>query len=188
MFTAVWLTILLHAGEFPSGPQVDDKLPDFKAHAVLGPDAGMDIKLHEKTRGGPTLLIFMHAASAENGITRRGFQFLKPVDQYAAGQDKLTTQIVWVTGNREKTEGFLKRAENSPGLASPVSICLEGGKDGPATYGLNDKVQITVLVAKDNKVLANFALTDPNGTDAASVMSAVAKLLGKDPPKLDGPR
>jgi hypothetical protein len=89
----------------------------------------------------------------------------------------------WVTGNKENIENFLKRAENSLSLKSPVSICLEGGKDGPATYGLNDKVQITVLVAKDNKVVANFALTDPNANDSGRVIAAIAKMLGKEPPK-----
>ncbi|MSU79158.1 MAG: hypothetical protein EXS16_13845 [Gemmataceae bacterium] len=178
-----FITLLtLFGGSFPSGPQVGDMLPDFKLHGHFGPDAGKEIKLHASTKGGPTLLIFMHAPG-EIGITRPGLQFLRPVDKYSAEQDKLATQIVWITGDKEKTEGFLKRAENSLNLKSPVNICLDGGKDGPATYGLNDKVQITVLVAKDNKVVANFALTDPNANDSAKVIAAVAKLLGKEAPK-----
>src|SRR5262245_59644815 len=182
MFTTLLLSLVLHAGEFPSGPQVGDKLPDFKAQGFFGPDAGKEFQVHEKTKGGPTLLIFMHAPG-DGGITRPGLQFLKPVDQYASENEKLATQIVWVSGDKDNTEKFLKRAEGSLKLKSPVSICLEGGKDGPATYGLNDKVQITVLVAKENKVLANFALADPNGKDSRKVIGAIAKALGKDPPK-----
>lgn len=182
MLTTLFLSLVLHAGEFPSGPQVGDKLPDFKAHAFFGPDAGKEFMVHAKTKGGPTLLIFMHAPG-DAAITRPGFQFLKPVDKYASENDKLATQIVWVTGDKDKIENFLKRAENSLSLKSPISICLEGGKDGPATYGLNDKVQITVLVAKENKVINNFALTDPNAKDASKVIAAIAKVLGKDPPK-----
>jgi hypothetical protein len=167
---------------FPSGPQVGDKLGEFKAHAFSGPDAGKELKVIEKTKGDPALIIFMHAQS-EVGITRPGLQFLRPVDKYAADNAKLATHIVWVTGDKEKTEGFLKRAENSLNLQSPVSICLDGGKYGPAAYGLNDKVQITVLVAKGNKVVANFALSDPNGNDSKKVIAALARVLGKDPPK-----
>ena len=181
MLTTLIFTAALYAGDFPSGPQVGDKLPDFKAHAYFGPDAGKEFKLHDRIKGGPTLLIFMHAPDAP--ITRPGFQYLKPVDQYASEQEKLATHIVWVTGDKDNIEKFLTRAEKSLNLKSPVSICLEGGKDGPATYGLNDKVQITVLLAKDNKVVANFALTDPNAKDAPKVIAAVAKLLGKEPPK-----
>lgn len=176
------LAALSFAGDLPSGPQVGDKLPDFKAHQHFGPDAGKEFKLHEKIKGGPTLLIFMHAPG-EMPITRPGFQFIKPVDKYASEQEKLSTHIVWVTGNKDNIEKFLTRAEQSLSLKSPVSICLDGGKDGPDTYGLNDKVQITVLVAKDNKVLANFALVDPNAKDQTKVIAAVAKMLGKEPPK-----
>ncbi len=174
--------LALVGDSFPSGPQVGDKLPDFKMQGHFGPAAGKEFQLHAAIKSGPSLLIFMHAPG-DIGITRPGLQFLRPVDKYAAEMEKLATQIVWISGDKEKTEGFLKRAENSLSLQSPVSICLEGGKDGPATYGLNDKVQITVLVAKDNKVLANFALTDPNGKDSAKVIAAVAKLMGKNPPK-----
>jgi hypothetical protein len=160
MFATLLLTTALYAGDLPSGPQVGDKLPDFKAHQHFGPDAGKEFKLHDKIKGGPTLLIFMHPVG-DAPISRPGFQFLKPVDKYAAEHDKLATHIVWLTGDKEKVEGFLKRAEQSLSLKSPVSICLDGGKDGPDTYGLNDKVQITVLVAKDNRVVANFAVTGP---------------------------
>ncbi len=182
MLTTALLTLALSTGDFPSGPQVGDKLPDFKTQGFFGPDAGKEYQLHEKIKAGPTLVIFMHAPS-DAAITRPGLQFLKPVDKYAAENEKLATQIVWVTGDKDNVEKFLKRAEGSLSLKSPVSICLEGGKDGPATYGLNDKVQITVLVAKENKVLNNFALTDPNAKDVSKVIAAVAKVLGKDPPK-----
>jgi hypothetical protein len=183
MLTTLAAAILLVGGDsFPSGPKVGDKLPDFKAHAHSGPDAGKEFKMLAKAKAGPTLLIFMHAQSDE-GITRPGLQFLRPVDKYAAKQDKLATQIVWITGDKDKTAAYLKRAESSLMLQSPVSICLDGGKDGPETYGLNDKVQITVLVCNDNKVVANFALSDPNGTDSRKVITAVAKVLGKEPPK-----
>lgn len=187
MLTTILLSLALQAGSgsFPSGPAAGEKLPDFKAHAFFGPDAGKEIKLHDKTKGGPTLVIFMHAPG-EAAITRPGFQFLKAVDKYAGENEKLATQIVWVTGDKDNIEKFLKRAEGSLSLKSPVSICLEGGKDGPETYGLNDKVQITVLVAKENKVVANFALSDPNvKEDAPKIIAAVAKLLGKDPPKAE---
>jgi hypothetical protein len=181
MLTTLVLTTMLAAGDFPSGPQVGDKLPDFKTAGFFGPDAGKEYQLHEKIKGGPTLLIFMHAPG-DAAITRPGFQFLKPVDKYAGENEKLATQIVWV-GDKDNIEKFLKRAEGSLSLKSPVSICVDGGKDGPATYGLNDKVQITVLVTKENKVINNFALTDPNAKDVAKVIAAVAKVLGKDPPK-----
>ena len=110
MLTFVLATALF-AGDLPSGPQVNDNLPDFKAHAFSGADAGKEFKVLDKTKKGPTLLIFMQPAVGENGITRPGLQFLRPVDKYAAENDKLVTQIVWVGEDKDKTEAFLKRAE-----------------------------------------------------------------------------
>ncbi len=169
-------SVLTAGDSFPSGPLVGDKLGEFKLHAFSGGDAGKELKFLEKTKGEPTLLIFVHK------ITRPGLQFLRPVDKYAAENDKLASHIVWLTEDKDKTEEFLKRAQNSLNLQTNVGICLEG-KDGPAAYGLNDKVTLTVLVAKDNKVVGNFALVDPNGKDARKVIEAMAKVLGKDPPK-----
>src|SRR5438128_1651443 len=95
---------------FPSGPQVGDKLGEFKAHAFSGPDAGKEFKLLEKIKGNPSLVIFVHK------ITRPGLQFLRPVDKYATENDKLNGHIVWLTEDKEKTDEFLKRAEKSLNL------------------------------------------------------------------------
>jgi hypothetical protein len=60
MLTTLCLFLAIQPGDsFPSGPQVGDKLPDFKAHGFFGPDAGKEFQIHEKSKG-PTLLIFMH--------------------------------------------------------------------------------------------------------------------------------
>lgn len=185
--TLAAMLVIAGGDSFPSGPAVGDKLPDFKSHAYSGGDAGKEFQLHDKIKGKPTLLIFMHGPS-DVGITRPGLQLLKSVDKYAGEQENLASHVVWISGDKDKTEGFLKRAENALTLKSPISICLEGGKDGPATYGLNDKVQITVLVAKDNKVVANFALSDPNAKDSTKVIAAIAKVLGKDAPKEEAPK
>lgn len=158
------------AGDPASGPQVGDKLPGFKVHAFSGDDKGKEVDVVKKIDGKPTLLIFVHK------ITRPGLKFLRPVDEHASKEDKLSAQVVWLGEDKEKTLEFLKRAEMSLGLKTPIGVSLDG-KDGPATYGLNDKVTITVLVAKDNKVVANFALVDPNETDAPKVIRTIGKLL-----------
>jgi hypothetical protein len=174
MFAASFLALAIGAG-VPSGPQVGDKLGDFKLQGFSGPEAGKEFMFLSQVKDKPVLLIFVQK------ITRPGLQLLRPVDEYASKEEKLTSHIVWVTGDKggkEETEKFLERAKNSLNLQVPVSICLDGN-EGPAAYGLNDMVAITVLIAKDGKVVGNFALVDPNGTDAPKVTRAVAKALGK---------
>jgi hypothetical protein len=103
-------------------------------------------------------------------------RLLRPLDKFASENEKFATTIVWLTPEKEKAEEFLKRAKDSLSLQSPVAICLEG-KDGPASYGLNDQVKMTILVARDNRVVANFALVDPNDTDARKIIESVKKAL-----------
>lgn len=160
-----------------SGPQPGEKLTPFKALGVFGPQAGKEFEFAPPAKDGPAVLVFVHE------VTRPAFQFLRPVDTYAAklGGDGLATQIVWLSGDKTATEMFLNRAKQSLNLQSPVSIALDGA-EGPGNYGLNRKVTLTVLVAKGNKVVANFAIVQPNETDAPKVLAAIAKVMGRKPP------
>ena len=61
-------------------------------------------------------------------------------------------------------------------LKSPMGISVDG-KEGPGAYGLNRKVTITILVVKDNKVHANFAILSPNKADFPKVKKAIDEVL-----------
>ncbi|MFO0966392.1 MAG: hypothetical protein U0793_12520 [Gemmataceae bacterium] len=58
-----------------------------------------------------------------------------------------------------------------------MSIALD--KDGPMTYGLNDRATITILLAKEGKVVANFAFADPNATNAWPCCRKAIQATGK---------
>ena len=165
-------TALAAAGDPTSGPQVGDKLGTFKAKVVTGDDAGKEFQLPLKGKDGPTLIVFVQKFS------RPAFKLLKPIDEFAGGKEGLAAHVVWITDDVEKTEAYLKKAQNSLKMQMPLSVCLDG-KDGPMAYGLNDQAAITILVAKDRKVVANFASADPNETDARKVIDAVKKALEK---------
>lgn len=170
------LTWSARAGDLPSGPSVGDKLQDFKVQGALGDDAGKEFEVLKKSKQGVTLLIFVHQ------ISRPALKLLRPLDEYAAKQDKLASHFIWLAADKEEAAKFLERAKNSLNLQTPVSISVDG-KDGPPAYGLNDKVALTILIAKDKKVVTNFAFTDPNDTVARKVIAAIGKALGKDEKK-----
>lgn len=166
-------SMLVAGDSFPSGPKVGQKLTPFKVLAFSGPDEGKEVEHFKQAREQPTLLIFVHR------ITRPGLKFLRPIDKLAAEltTDKLHGQIVWLD-DKDKAKEYLDRAKKSLNLEIPIAISLDG-KDGPAAYGLNDKVALTVLLARKNQVVANFALVDPNETDAPRVLRAIGKLIEK---------
>jgi hypothetical protein len=162
-----------------SGPQPGEMLTSFKVLGYSGPAAGKEVDLIGQLKGGPAVLVFVHE------VTRPAFQMLRPIDTYGAqlAREGLATHFIWLTADKTQTEAFLTRASKSLNLQSPVSISLDG-LEGPGNYGLNRKVTLTILVARDNKVVANFAIVQPNETDAPKVAAAIARLMGKKPPSL----
>lgn len=166
------MSALLFVGDPPSGPKVGEKLGDAKVKGVFEPIEGKEINLLDRAKKEPTLIVFVHK------ITRPTFRLLKEIDQAAGKEEKLNTTFVWLSDDVGKTEEFLKRAKSSLNFQMPVAISLDGNS-GPNGYGLNDQVDVTILLAKDAKVTANFALVGPNETTAPKVVAAIRELVGK---------
>jgi hypothetical protein len=155
-------------GDPTSGPAVGDKLTDAKVKGVLGAGEGKEFNLLDRAKKEPTVIVFVHK------LTRPTFRFLKEVDK-ASGDDKLNAHFVWLSGDVGKTEDYLKLAKNSLSFSTPVGICLDGAT-GPNGYGLNDQVDVTVLLARDGAVTSNFALVGPNETAAPKIVAAIVEL------------
>jgi hypothetical protein len=160
-----------------SGPQPGEKLTGFKVQGMFGRWDGKETDVIADAAKAPTMLIFVHE------WTRPTLQLTRGLDTYG---DKwaakgLKTYFVNLTADKAKTEQFLQGAKNSLNLKCPQSISLDG-LEGPGNYGLNRKMTVTILVAKDNKVTANFAIVQPNETDTPKVLAAVADLLGEPKP------
>jgi len=157
-----------------SGPQKGEKAPGFKVFDV-GTRQEMDYLSDGK--GAPTLLVFIHE------LTRPGAALMRPLDEY--GQIKaargLRTHFVSLSEDRDGAERHLPNVVKSLNLKSPLGISLDG-KEGPGAYGLNREVMLTILVVRDQKVAANFAIVSPNETDAPKIKAAVDEIL-----KVPGP-
>jgi hypothetical protein len=163
-----------------SGPQPGEKLTPFKVLGVFGPQAGKEFELAPPAKDGPAVIVFVHE------MTRPANQCLRLVDLYAdrLARDGLHTHIVWLSADKTAAEMAITRIQGSVKYRSPIGISLDGA-EGPGNYGLNRKVTLTVLVAKGNKVVANFAIVQPNETDAPKVLAAIAKVMGKQPPTVE---
>jgi hypothetical protein len=161
--------VLLLLGDPASGPAVSDKLKDLKAKAIFGGDEGKEINLLERSKKGPAVIIFVHK------LSRPTFRLLKELDKAAATNDKLNATFVWLTDDVNKTEEFLKTAKNSLAFQTPVAVSLDG-LAGPNGYGLNDQVDVTIVLARDGVVTGNFAFVGPNETSAPKVVAAMSEL------------
>lgn len=160
--------------EIFSGPQIDEKLTAFKARGVLGDLAGKEFDLVADAEGKPTAIIFVHK------VTRPSVGLTRLIMNYAAkrAKDGLTSGVVFLTDDPTDTENWMKRARNALPKDVAVGVSIDG-QEGPGAYGLNRNVTMTVLVANENKVTANYALVQPSvQADALKIIKAIVDVLG----------
>ena len=171
MIPAIAALLLLLGAQDPkfSGPQKGEKTPPFKVFDV-GTRQDMDYIADGK--GAPVVLVFIHE------LTRPGAALMRALDDY--GQIKqgrgLRTQFISLSEDRDGAERHLPQVIKSINLKCPLGISLDG-KEGPGAYGLNREVMLTIVVARDNKVAANFAIVSPNETDAPRIKAAIGEIL-----------
>lgn len=161
-----------------SGPQPGEKIAPFKVLRIKG-DKEDELEIVKKSEG-TTLICFVHKLSPDDRI----LYGLPLVDFYASKQKKLTSHYVLLSNDRQKMLKMLRAwSRGSLFKASEVSLSVDG-VEGPGFYGLNRKIAMTVVIAKQGKVVKNMALAAPNGRDLESIMVAVAGALGKPKPTL----
>ena len=159
-----------------SGPQVGETLPSFTVISVYD-NAGKEVDPVKVADGKPLLLVFVHK------LTRPGIALTRALTQYGKSQadNGAVSTIVWLQDDKAAAEQYLTRAKGSLNFVVPVGVSVDGG-EGPGSYGLNRNVELTILVAKDNKVAANFALVQPSVTEAAKIAAELAKLIDQPAP------
>ncbi|MFN0017673.1 MAG: hypothetical protein ACKVP0_05390 [Pirellulaceae bacterium] len=166
--------------ELFSGPQVGEKLPSFKVQGVLG-NEGKDLDFLKQADGKPIVLVFVH------DVNRPSIGLTRVLTSYTASRakDGLTTGVAFLSDDATEAEANIKRMQHALTAAAPTGIA-EGGKEGPGSYGLNRKVTLTILVGKEGKVTANFALVQPSlQADLPKILKEIVAVAGGKVPKLE---
>jgi hypothetical protein len=159
-----------------SGPQLGEKTTRFKSVELRGEDAGKERDIIAEHKGARTTLIFVH------GVERSMAPLMTVLDEYGQERkDVLKTEFVFLSGDRLSSQQRLPLVGQSLRLQSPMSLSADGA-EGPGNYGLNKECLMTVIVARENKVTANFALVQPGMADAPKIISAIAKVVGDTNP------
>lgn len=160
-----------------SGPQPGERLQPL--HVVKAySDETEPFDLVKESAGKPTLLVFVHGA---NRPAARLTRVLMNYAEMHAG-DGLYAATIWLDNDRSGAERYLRQAISWWGMGPPVGISVDGG-EGPGSYGLNRNVNVTVLVANENCVTANYALVQPSETDAPAILEDVVELVDGHVPK-----
>lgn len=164
-----------------SGPQVDEKLPPLKAIGAYGEQAGKELAIVGDASERPTVLVFFHER------TRPAFALTNQLMRYVGTRDDLHGAVVYLTADRTETEKWLNVVK--PHIPMGVTIAVSAdGQEGPGAYGLNRHVALTVLVAKENTVTANFALVQPSvQADLPKIAKAIVEAAGGELPNFERP-
>jgi hypothetical protein len=159
-----------------SGPQINEKTTPFKVIAILGDNKGEDWDVIEQFNGKPATIVFVH------GVERSIVPLLTVIDEY--GHDKresLKCAIVFLSNDKVESEKRLPLVAKSLRLKVPVALSVDGA-EGPGNYGLNKQCLMTIIIANENKVTANWALVQPGIADAPPIIAAMAKACGDEKP------
>lgn len=159
-----------------SGPQPGEKTTPLRALAVTGTEAGKVIDPVTTADGGPVALVFLH------GLERSMVPLMTTIDQYGAEKaSRLKTRFIALSDDRVAAEQRLPQVARSLRLQSPLLLSMDG-PEGPGNYGLNKRCLMTVILARGDRVTANFALVQPGIADAPKVLAEMAKLAGDPQP------
>jgi beta-lactamase regulating signal transducer with metallopeptidase domain len=157
-----------------SGPQPGEKLPSLKATGIRGGAKDVTFDFIAKADGRPHVLLLQD----ESGVGLRGlYDVVGVVNKISKKSDKdLHISVVFLSDD----PAALKQITQHVPENVLVGISPEG-REGPGNYGLNRNVAQTILIAKDGKVLHNFAFTQPLLYADPHVIGAIAQTIGEDP-------
>jgi hypothetical protein len=161
-----------------SGPQVGDKITPFTVRGVLDDEAGKNIDLVKDAAGKPLVIFFVHERTRPSiGLARQVLN-----DAADRKSDGLEAGLVLLTSDVTATEDWVRMVPQVLPRGVPIGISTDG-EQGPPAYNLSRKVVATVIVAKDNRVVANFALNAPNlDDDPKKISAAITSALGSAKP------
>ena len=161
-----------------SGPQPGEKLPPLKATSIREETEGETFDFIAKADGQPLILLLQDGS----GVGLRGLIGVSRMVDKIVNESKqeLQMSVVFLDDDPDKLTQSVKGAVSYIPERVLLGISPDG-REGPGSYGLNRNVAQTIIIAKDGKVLHNFAFTQPLLYAEPHVLGAIAHAIGEDP-------
>ena len=165
-----------------SGPQPGEKLPPLMAKGINGETKGKMSDVIAKA-DGQLLVLFLQD---ESGLGLRGLLGISRLLAQIAekSEQPMLMSAVFLGDTPDTVENQASKLVSH--IPSEVLLSVsQDGREGPGSYGLNRNVAQTVIIAKDGKVLHNFAFTQPMLHPDPYVLGAVGDAIGVEPATLE---
>ena len=167
-------------GEKPifSGPQAGEKLPGFKVIGLHGKRKGQEYDPTKVSDGKPMVLIFQdNQVPGQKGLLLNGAVFSEIAKRSAKGLDVFSVFLV-DDPSPENVFEYDFKDQIPPVVQMSIS---KDRRDGPGAYGLNRNLGMTIIVARDGKVLHNFPMAQPLLYPNPYVLGAIAEAVEVQP-------
>ncbi len=160
-----------------SGPQSGEKLPAFTAIGVTGPHKDKAYDPVARVKDKPQLLIFQDYSV----VSMKGLYLLAPVlDTISSKSEADLVATAVFLGDDPSELAANEVADLIEATKIYETAYSQDGRDGPGAYGLDRNVAMTIIVAKNGKVLHNFAFPQPMLYPDPHLVGALAELVGHD--------
>lgn len=158
-----------------SGPQPGEKLPPLNATGIRGAAKDKTFDFIAKADGQPLVLLLQD----ESGVGLRGLHDIAAVIEKISNKSNkdLLISVVFFS---DDSAALKQITQHVPENVPLVGISPDG-REGPGNYGLNRNVAQTVIIAKDGKVLHNFAFTQSLLYADPHVIGAIANVIQEQP-------
>ena len=178
-----------------SGPQPGEKLPPLTVTGIDGRIDGTTFDITTKADGKPLVLFLQDT----NGVGVKGlvnvFDLLLQIDAFQKRDSKTTggeksneglqIGVVFLADNLDTMPEWARDMLRKEIPNEVLTGLSPDGREGPGSYGLNRNVAQTVLIAKDGKVLHNFAFTQPMLYADPHFLGAIAQAIEVEPATLE---
>jgi hypothetical protein len=150
-----------------SGPKPGEKVEPFTVFGVVGPVEDQEADFVADRKDAPTIYLFIQHAKFDRPMAR----FMKGLDALGDNDRKLVA--IWLTDDGEGVKKGLPRVQMSLQFQN-TALTVFKDTNGPNGWSLNGDAHVTVVVARQGKVVASFGFQSVNETD----VEAVKKSLG----------
>ncbi|HLJ95284.1 MAG TPA: hypothetical protein VKU02_19050 [Gemmataceae bacterium] len=170
------------AEELKSGPQPGETIPGpFHYLNVNGAHAGNPHCLVCEFGLRPVVLIFAREAPSDQAPLAVLLQKLdEAMDRYKNAELRAGVVVLNEDFAKEETrKDLVRRWEGTAKDLKHVLVAV-AGPDGPENYNINKNADVTVLLYKEHKVVANFAFAKDKLTekDVNAILVAMKGLIG----------
>jgi hypothetical protein len=163
------------AEELKSGLAAGEKIPAFIVTKIGGADSdgvevGKDLCYRCKNGARPQVMVFTRTTSGE--VVNLTKELNAAVTKNEAAQ--LTSFVNVMNSDKAAAEKAAKELLAGGSANVPVVVPVEN-ENGPANYGINPDAEVTVLIAKNQQVIASHGYAKGQ-FDSSAVKSVLAEV------------